>query len=406
MADRKIYVYCELDGQDVFVGYLWSHIKGRNETTSFQYADSWLNNPKAFAIDPNLYLTQGTQYSNNPLFGVFTDCAPDRWGRVLMQRFEQTLAKEEKRSPKTLNEIDYMMLVNDDARQGALRLKDDPSGEFLFPVDIKPIPPLIKLPELLSASEKIIDNQETANDLKILLAPGSSLGGARPKASVVDNEGNLCIAKFPKKDDTGNVVLWEGVALTLAKEAGINTPEWSIKEILGKHVLIIKRFDRVKNKRIPFVSAMTMLSATDGDKNYSYQDIADVIRQNSSNPKVDMEELWKRIVFSVLISNTDDHLRNHGFLRLDNKGWRLSPVYDINPCLDNIGVLSTMIAQDDSSATLENALSIAEYLEITEEKANQIVEQIKASVIQWKQVAKRLGLSQAEINKMEPAFKI
>ncbi len=406
MADRKIYVYCELDGQDVFVGYLWSHIKGRNETSSFQYADSWLNNPKAFAIDPNLYLTYGTQYSNNPLFGVFTDCAPDRWGRVLMQRFEQTLAKEEKRSPKTLNEIDYMMLVNDDARQGALRFKDDPSSEFLFPADIKPIPPLIKLPELLSASEKITDNQETANDLKILLAPGSSLGGARPKASVVDNEGNLCIAKFPKKDDVGNVVLWEGVALTLAKEAGIDTPEWSIKEILGKHVLIIKRFDRVNNKRIPFVSAMTMLSATDGDKNYSYQDIADVIRQNSSDPKADMEELWKRIVFSVLISNTDDHLRNHGFLRFDNNGWRLSPVYDINPCIDNIGVLSTMITQGDSSATLENALSVAEYLEISQEKANQIVEQIKVSVMQWKQVAKRLGLSQAEINKMEPAFKV
>lgn len=404
MTDRKIYVYCELDGQDILVGYLWSHIKGRNETSSFQYADSWLANPKRFSIDPSLYLTSGTQYSNNPLFGAYTDCAPDRWGRVLMQRFEQALAKEEKRSPRTLNEIDYLMFVNDDARQGALRFKDNPEGEFLFPADIKPIPPLIKLPELLSASEKITDNKETTNDLKILLAPGSSLGGARPKASVIDNEGNLCIAKFPKKDDTGNVVLWEAVALTLAKEAGINTPDWIVKEISGKHVLIIKRFDRIKNKRIPFVSAMTMLSATDGDKNYSYQDIADIIRQNSSAPKDDMEELWKRIVFSVLISNTDDHLRNHGFIRPDNNGWRLSPIYDINPSIDNIGLLSTMIAQGDFSATLENALSVAEYFEISSEKANKIIEQIKTSVSKWKQVAKRVGLSQTEINKMEIAF--
>lgn len=404
MADRKIYVYCELDGQDILVGYLWSHIKGRNETSSFQYAESWLTNPKRFTIDPSLYLTSGTQYSNNPLFGVFTDCAPDRWGRVLMQRFEQALAKEEKRSPKTLNEIDYMMLVNDDARQGALRFKDNPDGEFLFPADIKPIPPLIKLPELLSASEKITDNKETTNDLKILLAPGSSLGGARPKASVIDNEGNLCIAKFPKKDDTGNVVLWEAVALTLAKDAGINTPDWIVKEISGKHVLIIKRFDRINNKRIPFVSAMTMLSATDGDKNYSYQDIADIIRQNSSAPKDDMEELWKRIVFSVLISNTDDHLRNHGFIRADNNGWRLSPIYDINPSIDNIGILSTMIAQGDFSATLENALSVAEYFEISPEKANKIIKQMQTNIAQWKQVAKRIGLSQAEINKMEIAF--
>ena len=406
MADKKIYVYCELEGADVFVGYLWAHIKGRSETSSFQYAESWLANPKAFSIDPSLYLTAGPQYSDKPLFGAFTDCAPDRWGRVLMQRFEQAKAKEENRAPRTLNEIDYMLMVNDEARQGALRFKTAQEGAFLFPAEVKPIPPLIKLPELLAASEKITDNTETANDLKILLAPGSSLGGARPKASVIDKDGNLCMAKFPKKDDAGNVVLWEAAALTLAKEAGISVPDWSLKEVAGKSVLIVKRFDRMENKRLSFVSAMTMLSASDGDNNYSYQDIADVIRQNSSNPKEDMEELWKRIVFSVLISNTDDHLRNHGFLRIDTKGWRLSPVYDVNPSLDNIGMMSTMISQNDASATLENALSVAEYFGVPPQKAKSIIEQAKSSVANWKKVAKRLGLSQAEITKMEPAFKV
>ena len=395
-----------MDNEDILVGYLWVNIKGQNETSTFQYANSWLEHKAAFPIDPSLYLTSTPQYADKPLFGCFTDCAPDRWGRVLMNRFEKTRAKEENRQPKQLNNVDFMMLVNDDARQGALRFKDDPEENFMFPADIKPIPPLIRLPELLSAAEKIDEHLETSEDLKLLLAPGSSLGGARPKASVIDREGDLCIAKFPKKDDYGNTVLWEAVALTLAKDSGINVPSWQIKEVMGKSVIIIKRFDRDKNKRIPFASAMTLLGASDGDKSYSYQNIADVIRQFSSNPKNDLSELWRRIVFSVLISNTDDHLRNHGFLRLDNNGWRLSPVYDINPSVDNTSFLSTMISDDDNSANLENALSVAQYFELSDETANNIITEVKSAVSTWKKVAKQLGLSQEEINSREVAFKV
>jgi len=405
MSDRKIYVYLNQNNEDILVGYLWSHIKGRNETSSFQYAESWLNNPNAFSIDPSLYLTAGQQYTSNPLFGIFTDCAPDRWGRLLMTRFEQSTAREENRAPKTLNDIDYLTLVNDDARQGALRFKDNPDGEFIFPANIKPIPPLIKLPELLSASEKITENNESAQDLKLLLAPGSSLGGARPKASVIDNDGDLCIAKFPKKDDTSNVVLWEAVALTLAEAAGLSVPKWRIINALNKHILLIKRFDRIKNKRIPFISSMTLLSATDGDHNFSYKNIADVIRQYSSKPEQDLVELWKRIVFSILISNTDDHLRNHGFLRLDNQGWQLSPVYDVNPNPDNINVLSTAISEGVYDTSIENAVSVAEYFNLSPEKANKIIDEVYFATSQWKRVAHRLGLSQEEINSMEIAFK-
>lgn len=405
MNDKKVYVYISTKNTDKLIGYLWNHRKGNTQTASFQYVDSWLSDTECFAIDPALYLTPGVQYTSNPLFGSLTDCAPDRWGRLLMQRFEQKRAKQEKRQPRFLSDVDYMLLVNDSARQGALRFKEKLDDVFMFPPEVKPIPPLVKLPELLSATNKIIENTETDDDLKLLLAPGSSLGGARPKASVIDEDGDLCIAKFPKKDDIGNVVLWEAVALTLAKKAGINVPQWNIKFVLNKPVLIIKRFDRIKDTRIPFMSAMSMLSATDGDKNYSYQDIADVIRQNSSAPREDLSELWRRIVFSVLISNTDDHLRNHGFLRLDQHGWRLSPVYDINPVADNFGMLSTMIKAGDNSATLENALSVSDYFELSQEKALIIINEVKMAVSEWKMTAKQLGITQTEINRMEIAFK-
>lgn len=405
MSDKKIYVYLNQDNNDILVGYLWSHIKGISESASFQYAESWLEYPNAFAIDPSLYLTSGQQYTSKPLFGAFTDCAPDRWGKLLMTRFEQNTAKKENRTPRKLNDIDYLTRVNDEARQGALRFKYQPDEDFIFPADLKPIPPLIKLPELLSASEKITENSETSQDLKLLLAPGSSLGGARPKASVIDNDGDLCIAKFPKKDDTGNIVLWEAVALNLAKQAGLNVPTWKVVNVLDKPVLLIKRFDRIKNKRIPFISAMTTLSATDGDHNFSYQNIADIIRQHSSEPEKDLTELWRRIIFSILISNTDDHLRNHGFLRLDNNGWRLSPVYDVNPNPDNTSMLSTAILEGVYETSLENALSVAEYFNLSQEKAQKIINEVQFATSGWKRVAHQLGLSSEEIHSMEMVFK-
>lgn len=406
MAENKIYVFCELNGANFPVGIMWTHIKGKNQTASFKYADSWLSHPKAFTLDPELYLTSSTLYTNKQLFGVFTDCSPDRWGRILMQRFERQNAKNEQRTPRILNETDFLLMVNDTARQGALRFKTSLDGPFLMPSEIRPIPPLVKLPELLAASDRLLTNQETDNDLKLLLVPGSSLGGARPKASVINKKGELCIAKFPRKDDTTKVELWESVALILAEKAGLNVPSWQLVNITDKPVLIMKRFDRDEyNKRLPFMSAMTMLGATDGDKSFTYTDIADGIRQFSSNPRSDMEELWRRIVFSVSISNTDDHLRNHGFLK-NQKGWTLSPVYDVNPSIDNTEYLSTMIQEGDDSATIENAMSAAYYFEVSDTKANQILNKVQNAVSEWRNVAKHVGLSSAECNQMEDCFKI
>lgn len=309
--DKKVLVYINLKGKDEFVGTLWSHFYRGKETSDFEYSREWLNQSKAFSLEPGLFLGVGKQVNSRktPLFGSFSDSAPDTWGRILMRKYEAQLAKANNRAPKTLNEIDYLLYVNDYAGQGALRFKTEDNAEFLWPGNS--IPLLIQLSQLLYAAEKIIDAEEQNTDLQLLLAPGSSLGGARPKASIIDESGDLCIAKFPKKDDYSNNVLWESVALILAKSCGLNTQEWSLKKITDKDVIILKRFDRKCHERIHFLSAMSMLNAIDNDTEiHSYLDIADVIRQYGASPKNDLIELWKRIVFSILISNTDDHLRN------------------------------------------------------------------------------------------------
>lgn len=390
---------------DILVGYLVSQIKGTKETSSFNYDQNWLAS-SGFSLSPDLPTGAGMFFSKGKMFGVFEDCAPDRWGRKLMLRYEQDTAKSESRPPRTLNEIDYILRVNDFARQGALRFKENENGEFLTTSESGAVPPLVKLPELLHAAEAINDNTETNKEVLLLLAPGSSLGGARPKASVVDDNGNLCIAKFPKKDDDTHVVVWEAVALDLAKHCGLNIPNFQLKNIAGKEVLIIERFDRKNGYRIPFASAMTMLGAVDNDMNtYNYTEIADFLIQNGANPNGDLTELWKRIVFSVLISNTDDHLRNHGFLHTDN-GWILSPLYDVNPSPDNTEMLHTAIAEDNNEASIENAMQYAEYFRLNKTDAEKIVGGMVTVIRTWQQTAKRYGLNQSEINRMSPAFKV
>ncbi len=409
MADKKILVYVNLDSVDYFVGTLWSHFSRGKETSDFEYSDEWINSKKSFSFEPGLYLGKGKQVNTRqiPLFGSFGDSAPDTWGRILMRRYENQLAKKENRSPRTLNEIDYLLFVNDMARQGALRFKTEDSEEFQYPSSIKAIPPLIDLTKLLVASEKIIDSSEKESDIELLLAPGSSLGGARPKASVLDKYGNLCIAKFPKKDDFSNNVLWEGVALTLAQQCGLNVQKWAIHKVGKKNVILLKRFDRDGKNRIPFLSAMSMLNAIDNDNQiHSYLDIADAIRLYGSNTKKDLVELWKRIVFSILISNTDDHLRNHGFLYTGATGWKLSPLYDVNPSPDNKNVLSTYITQTDNSQDTDLALSVCEYFDLDINSAKQIINDLKLVVKNWQNVAKQLGLNKSEIDKMESAFRL
>lgn len=409
MSDKKILVYISLSNENYFVGTLWSHFNRGRETSDFEYSKDWLKNPKAFSLEPALFLGAGKQVNprQTPLFGSFGDSAPDTWGRILMRRYEAQIAKDENRNPKTLNEIDYLLYVNDYARQGALRFRTEDNNDFLFPGNLKSIPPLVNLTKLLAATEKVVDFEERNSDLQLLLAPGSSLGGARPKASVIDKDGNLCIAKFPKKDDYTNNVLWEAVALTLAKKCGLNVQEWSLHKAGKKNVIVLKRFDRNGNTRIPFLSAMSMLNAIDNDsQTHSYLDIADAIRQNGATPKEDLKELWKRIVFSILISNTDDHLRNHGFLYVNEAGWKLSPLYDVNPSCDNKNVLSTYITETDNSQSLDLALEVCEYFEISIENAKTIISDMKNKIKNWKTVAKQFGLSKSEIDKMEVAFKI
>ena len=409
MPDKKILVYISLSNDNYFVGTLWSYFNRGRETSDFEYSKDWLKNPKAFSLEPDLFFGAGKQVNprQTPLFGSFGDSAPDTWGRILMRRYEAQIAKDENRSPRTLNEIDYLLYVNDYARQGALRFRTEDNNDFLFPGNLKSIPPLVNLTKLLAATEKVVDFEERNSDLQLLLAPGSSLGGARPKASVIDKDGNLCIAKFPKKDDYTNNVLWEAVALTLAKNCGLNVQEWSLHKAGKKNVIVLKRFDRNGNTRIPFLSAMSMLNAIDNDsQTHSYLDIADAIRQNGATPKEDLKELWKRIVFSILISNTDDHLRNHGFLYVNEAGWKLSPLYDVNPSCDNKNVLSTYITETDNSQSLDLALEVCEYFEISIETAKTIILDMKNKIKNWKTVAKQFGLSKSEIDKMEVAFKI
>jgi serine/threonine-protein kinase HipA len=270
-----------------------------------------------------------------------------------MRRAEIMRAKQENETPRSLTEIDYLLGVNDFARQGALRFSKTIDSPYLKEGAQNSIPPLIQLPKLLSAAQNFEESSENEQELKLLLAPGSSLGGARPKASIIDKDESLAIAKFPKKDDESNAVLWEAVTLSLAKEAKINTPIWRIETILDKAVLIIKRFDRENKIRIPFLSAMSMLQAKDNEQR-SYLEIAYSLSEHGSSPDEDMKELYRRIIFNILVSNTDDHLRNHGFLYESQKGWRLSPVYDINPTPIQIKarLLSTNIDFDSNQASL------------------------------------------------------
>lgn len=408
MAEILTYVYINLDCEDIPVGRLWSYFNNGKESASFKYDESWLKFPRNFELEPYLPLTEGTIHTDNKksIFASMSDCSPDTWGRLLIKRNEEKLAEQEKRQRRQLNQLDYLLAVNDYARQEALRFKQTPDGDFLTSKDKKAIPPLVDLPKLLAASEKFLDDEASFNDIKELLIPGSSLGGGRPKASVVDKKGNLCIAKFPKKDDNNNNVLWEAVALTLAEKAGLKVQKWQLTDVLGKKVLILKRFDRERNRRIPFISAMSMLNANDGEsENYSYLDIAEIIRTKGVNVTEDLKELWSRILFSMLISNTDDHLRNHGFLKLEPNGWSLSPLYDVNPSIDRMDNLQLNVDETSSATSIDLALSVADYFGLSKPEADKILKQQIAAVSEWKTIAQHLGINNAEISRMKAAFR-
>lgn len=405
--DREIFVSIDLNGVSHRVGRLWARIRKGRESASFEYDHAWLTHPERFALEPALALGPGTFHTpaGKALFGAIGDSAPDRWGRVLMRRVERRRAEREKRTPRTLSEADFLLLVDDEARSGALRFALAPDGPFLDEPGGIRIPPVVELPRLLSAVEKIAEDREDDDDLRLLLAPGSSLGGARPKASVRDRDGGLALAKFPHRDDDCDAVRWEALAFDLAAAAGLDVPDWRVEQVAGKPVIVIRRFDRAGAIRIPFLSAMSMLGASDHEP-HSYFEIADGLRQHGAATREDLKQLWRRIVFNVLISNTDDHLRNHGFLYVGNTGWRLSPAYDMNPVPVDVRprVLSTAISPDDSTASLELALDTADYYDLERGEARKVAGEIARVVAGWRVRAEGLGLSPRETERMATAF--
>ena len=405
--EQEVLVYADLRGTPHLTGRLWMRTRRDRESATFEYDRSWLAHPERFWLDPALKLGPGPFHapSDQPLFGAIGDSAPDRWGRALMRRAERRRAEHARQTPRTLREVDYLLMVDDEARMGALRFARQEGGPFLATYGAARIPPLIELPRLLLATEHALSDTETEEDLRLLLAPGSSLGGARPKASVRDRDGSLAIAKFPSKADEVNTVAWEAVALTLAGKAGIPVPAWRMEIAAGKPVLLLRRFDREGEARLPFLSAMSMLGSKDNETR-SYLEFADVLRQHGASPKEDMNALWRRIVFNILISNTDDHLRNHGFLWTGGAGWRLSPAYDLNPVPTDMKprVLTTAIDLEDGTASLELALEVASYFELTSQQAKAIAAEVGRAVGKWRKEAGRFGLSAAEMDRMASAF--
>jgi serine/threonine-protein kinase HipA len=405
MTDRSLLVYVDLEGAPHLVGRLWARSRKGKESTTFEYNAAWLANPLRFALEPALTLGKGPHHTaaGRQIFGAIGDSAPDRWGRVLIQREERRKAREEKRTPRTLLEVDYLLAVGDIARQGALRFAEHEGGPFLA-IGMQ-IPPLLQLPTLLGAALRMSEDGGSDDDLRLLLAPGSSLGGARPKASVVDRDSQLVVAKFPQHGDLIPVTLWEAVALRLAAQAGIPTPDWRVEKVADRDVLVLRRFDRRGNVRIAFLSAMSLLNAADNEP-HSYMEIADALRQYGAKAAEDCAQLWRRIVFSILISNTDDHLRNHGFLYEPAAGWRLSPAYDLNPVPVDIKprILTTAIDEVDGTASLDLAFEVAPHFGVKPGKAKIIVHEVGTAVARWRETAKTNGLSANEIDQMASAF--
>ena len=326
----EIEVHIDIAGSTKRIGTLFRQAAKGRESVTFAYHDSWLNNTDRFSLEPGLTVGEGMFHpgADREIFGSIGDSAPDTWGRRLMQRAERRIAAQQYRAPRTLHEADYLLGVSDVSRLGALRFKRTTDDEFQKPVG-DGVPGFIQLGRLQQSVERIESDNETDEDLELIFAPGSSLGGARPKASVIDANSNQAIAKFPKESDDYPLETWEHVALILADKAGIKVPRHELQTIDSKPVLLSWRFDRHKQQRIPFLSAMSLLQAKDGDR-ASYPEIVDELAQHGANTKADSEELFRRMIFNILISNVDDHLRNHGFLWTGKNGWILSPAYDLS----------------------------------------------------------------------------
>lgn len=406
MADGEAEVLVQIGGEDVLAGRLCSHRRHNIESSTFSYADEYLAREDAYALDPLLPLTSGQHQTplGHKIFGAFSDCAPDRWGRMLIQRRQRREDGGAAAGERSFGEADFLLGVRDDLRQGALRFRDPGSGAFLSSAE-DGVPHLVDLPRLLDFADRAERDVASEEELEILLKGGSSLGGARPKAHVIDERGRIAIAKFPRPvADDWDVTGWEAVTLSLAREAGISVPDSTLHDIGGRSVLVVDRFDREGERRIGYVSAMTMLEASDGDRR-SYLDIVEVIEVESDRATRDLHELWRRIAFSILVSNTDDHLRNHGFLRETAAGWSLSPAFDLNPDPEpGRKLLSTTIDGTSAEANLELLLGVAWFFRLSDEQARAVAREVSDATGHWRDAARQAGLGRDAIRTMEPAF--
>lgn len=408
--DAPIFVYAdwpELEGVTL-MGVLYRGVVRGEEVLSFEYDSDWLKKAEPFLLDPRLQFVGGRQHTEaSAPFGLFTDSAPDRWGRLLIRR-RAALASD---GPAPhLFESDYLLAVSDFCRMGALRFRASEAGPFLAEDTELSVPPMQSLRKLEQATRRFEDadpdDPENLKWLQMLIAPGTSLGGARPKCSVIDPDGQLWVAKFPSKADEYDVGAWEGLVHGLAAKAGLNVaPARTEKFSKAGHTFLSRRFDRRLSDRIHFASAMNLLGYQDGDgakTGASYLDLVDLIERVGANAPEDLEELWKRIAFNILIHNTDDHLRNHGFL-LTSRGWRLSPAYDLNP-QPWPGGLALNIDEHDNACELDLLRGVGQYFRLSLDRQDAIIGELKSVVKSWKKRAISLGISRNETELMRIAF--
>ena len=399
-------VYLSLGGVTRKIGHARSNRTRGKETVLFEYADEWLRDADCFELEPDLPLTRGgfAPPAGQAIHGSLGDSAPDTWGRRLMQRAERRQAEREGRAVRTLMESDYLLGVSDETRLGALRFRRVDQEEFLAD-SRRGIPALVDLGRLLESTERLLRDEETDEDLQLIFAPGSSLGGARPKASVIDQHGRLSIAKFPKDSDEYSIETWEEIALRLADRAGIVTARHELLQVAGKAVLLSRRFDRADGHRIPFLSAMALLGVKDGEGS-SYPEMVDALARHGAQAKKDAHALYRRVAFNVLVSNVDDHLRNHGFLRIDKSGWTLSPAYDLNPVPADLKarVLTTNIDLEEGTCSIDLLEASADYFALSLNEARAILKDVATATSSWRTVARQVGATAAEIHRMATAF--
>lgn len=409
-TDIYVYAHWQEMHEPKLIGVLSAQQAKGKKAFSFEYDTNWLKTEQKLLLDPDIQLYGGPQYPNQKEnFGIFLDSMPDTWGRTLMKRREAQLARERNKKPKTLYDIDFLLGVYDESRMGALRFKIDANGDFLDNNKNASTPPWSSIRELQNAAanfENDKDNEEVNKWLSVLMAPGSSLGGARPKANILDNDKSLWIAKFPSKTDTVDKAAWEFLGYKLATNAGIKMAPCRIEKIMGNHhTFFTKRFDRANGERIHFASAMTMTGNNEDtikDNPASYLDIAEFISNQGANVEENLHQLWRRIVFNMAISNTDDHLRNHGFI-LTKVGWILSPAYDLNPSIDKDG-LALNIDMDNNALDFELAKSVGEYFRLNTLQMENIIQEIIQVTSNWKNIATEIGISRPEMEMMEKAF--